>query len=241
MTRGPGPRICIYTADTEPLCDAALFQDAYGAVSPERRAKTDKLRFEADKRLSLGAELLLMRACRDFGIRYEAERITENAYQKPGFASGAAEFNLSHSGTKVMCVMSEIPVGCDTEKLGNADTEIAKRFFHAEEYAALLAEKTDGVRRDLFFRLWTLKESYIKCIGRGFCLPLNEFCVSVTPAGATLVRSVDGSGCRFFEHDPGDGYKYACCARLPEPDAPCPEPVWQRLVCCKAFLNDLRE
>ena len=233
------PRIHVYTADITPLFGRELFSGAYCTVSAQRREKTDRLRFNKDKCLSLGAELLLLHACRMSGVEYGAERIVTDAYEKPRFESCPLEFNLSHSDGRVMCVISDLPVGCDVQKTGQTETAIARRFFHADEYAALLACKTDAERNDLFYRLWTLKESFLKCTGRGFDLPLNRFCLSMSPDGIRVEQSVDEAQYRFYENDLNDGCKYACCVRVPAEEAAglAEEPVWEEIALEKVLLG----
>ena len=51
-----------YIADVEPLADPLKYQAAYEKVSEARKRKADGFRFPADKRLSLGAGLLLKNA-----------------------------------------------------------------------------------------------------------------------------------------------------------------------------------
>ena len=78
-------------------------------------------------------------------------------------------------------MFSDEPVGIDVERVRPADLALAKRFFAAEEYAALRAvsdERDMGGRLDReFIRLWTRKESYIKAVGEGMHLPLADFSV----------------------------------------------------------------
>ena len=103
----------IYIADVACLRNEKLFAECYGSVNKRRQAKIDRMRFYKDKRLSLGAEVLLQQACRDFGISYKDAFVAENKYGKPYFTNVGLEFNLSHSGERVMCIMSEQSVGCD--------------------------------------------------------------------------------------------------------------------------------
>ena len=71
------------------------------------------------------------------------------------------EFNLSHSGDYAICAISDDEVGCDIEKIKDVNLKIAKRFFSEEEYNNVLKDNK------LFFRYWTLKESYLKAKGIG--------------------------------------------------------------------------
>ena len=207
------PKIRIYTADTTVLHDTALYAKAYAAVSDARRDKTDRLRCDRDKRLSLGAGCLFVRACLDFGADYKSAQIVTDEYGKPGFAELPLYFNLSHSGTRAMCIVAEVPVGCDVEQIRPVKPGLAGRFFSEEENRALEGCETPEAREALFFKLWTLKESFLKCTGRGLRTPLNAFSVSVGPEGAALTQSADEAEYRLFEKAPGDGYQYAWCVR----------------------------
>lgn len=205
--------VYIYTADVTPLQSPDLFQSVYWCVSEERRKKTDRLRFAKDKYLSLGVECLLLRACRDFGVDYKRQRIVTDAFSKPKFADSPLHFNLSHSGERVLCVMSSFPVGCDVEKRHAVDLNIAKRFFFEDEYCAIEACRTQEEREALFFKLWTLKESFMKCTGLGFRLPLNAFSVSAEADEIRVKQSVDDARYILSERSVDDGYQYAWCIK----------------------------
>ena len=187
----PKPNIGVYTADIAPLQNTELFDRAYRTVSDERREKTDRMRFLKGKCQSLGVECLLIHACRDFDVRYGNGCILAEENKKPVVAAGAPHFNLSHSEDRVMCIMSDLPVGCDVEKIRTADIGIAKRFFAKEEITLLEDCTTQQERDGLFYRIWTLKESFQKCTGLGFQLPLDAFSICFTPDGIHVTQSVD--------------------------------------------------
>ena len=52
--------------------------------------------------------------------------------------------------------------------------EVAPRVFSAREREGLTAQPTEALRRARFFELWTLKEAYIKAIGKGLAAPLAQ-------------------------------------------------------------------
>ena len=90
--------------------------------------------------------------------------------------------------------------------------KIAKRFFHPMEYEALMQCRDAESLRKLFFRYWTLKESFMKATGLGFQLPLDSFCVILKGSGIGVEQSVDTRAYYFKELDLNDGYKYAVCS-----------------------------
>ena len=87
-------------------------------------------------------------------------------------------FNLSHSGEWAVCAISSSPVGVDIQHCDEGRRDVASRFFHREEIRYL--DSLPQFRRDEgFYRLWTLKESFVKATGRGLDLPLRSFWVDI--------------------------------------------------------------
>ena len=116
-------------------------------------------------------------------------RFHYNEYGKPHLANNSAlQFNLSDShSTALYAVARDQEVGIDVEYMGR-DTRIdgiAERFFSPEESTAFqklpVEERLAG-----FYRLWTLKEAYVKAIGQGLSFPLNKFTTN------TKVTQMDG-------------------------------------------------
>ena len=121
-------------------------------------------------------------------------------------------FNISHSEDLVMVAVSENETGCDIEKITETDLDIAKKFFFREEYENIAALPASEERNELFFRYWTLKESFMKATGLGMRLPLDSFQILIGNDGKTGVRqSVDTKNYNFIEIDAVPGYKCAVC------------------------------
>ncbi len=205
----------IYAASVAPLADAQLYAAALAAVSPQRRAKAERYHFEKDRRLSLGAEVLLRHALRSAGAPERELRFTYGAQEKP-YLGGGVWFNLSHSGESVLCAVSDCEVGCDVEQVTEISLRIAERFFFRGEYDDIAAQPSPEARNDRFFRYWTLKESFMKVTGLGMKLPLDEFQICLG-GGISVLQSVDERMYFFREYDGLPGYKCAMCTA----DGPC--------------------
>jgi len=196
----------VYFADASELNDDGLYAKLYAAAGQYRRQKTDKYRLRRDKNLSLCAEYLLRCGCGDFGIDLGAQKIALSDCGKPYFEDCELNFNLSHSEERAMCAVSRYELGCDIEKIRSFDTEIAAYSCSREELIALEACKTESEKSLLFYRLWTLKESFIKCTGEGVSTPLKSLCFI---KNGEIIRSY----CDYFLFDGIlDGtYSYALC------------------------------
>jgi len=136
-------------------------------------------------------------------------------------------FNVSHSrGLALYGVTRDRDIGVDVEHIRPdlAGTKIAERFFSPRE-AATLRELPAEVCQRAFFSCWTRKEAYLKAIGEGITLRLDQFDVSVTPGGPVTLLSING--------DP----KEASCWSLKELD---PEPGYVGALAVKGHGWDLR-
>ena len=200
----------IYVADTDALENRELFASKLLCVSPERRAAIEKYRFEKDKRLSLGAGLLFNLALSDLNIDPSAVSVKKGEHGKPYLIEyPGVFFNLSHSGSRAMCVISDRECGCDVEKISGEHMSVAEHFFTGPEQE-YIAKGTEG-DAGRFFRLWTHKESYIKATGAGLSALKDRFSFSFSEKGAEMTP--EGEACRFFEPRLNDCYSYACCIR----------------------------
>ena len=203
-------KVVTYYADTGSLECQETFQKCYSAVSPLRRSKVDSMVFDKDKRLSLGVEVLLMKAIEDLGEDVDLSTIITVANGKPAIKGSDIQFNLSHSEQRVMCSVSDRPVGCDVERIQPIEMDIARRFFFGTEYEAI-SSVSDKDRYDLFYRFWTLKESFMKVTGLGFELPLDSFRIDLGDT-ITVHQGVDDQDYHFKEYFVDDGYRYAVCS-----------------------------
>lgn len=124
-------------------------------------------------------------------------------------------FNLSHSGDYIACAFSDQEVGLDLQEHSRPHTSIvriAKRFFSAKEYEAILALRAAALPADnssvgsghpanaddsdnsacrlpLFYNLWTIKEAYLKYLGCGLRGGMNGYYPDPFPDfGAELTR-----------------------------------------------------
>ena len=192
----------VYIADVSALADEQLFKKYYSQMIAERKDKIDKVRFDKDKRLSLGAGVLEMLARRGWQEDSEAQAAPE-AQTAPETQAGVFT-NLSHSGTFAMCAVSNHEIGCDIEQVRLNHADIAERFFAADEYELVKAQRDKAAQEDLFFRLWTLKESFMKATRLGFELPLGDF--SILPEGGVgshicIKQHVNESDYALYEYD----------------------------------------
>lgn len=195
----------IISADYLP--DPAVDASALYGIPTERQERILKYRSAADRKLSLGAWRLMEEALGRYG--FSAKNVVYTESGKP-LCEGIC-FNLSHSGENVLCAVSKSAVGCDIEKVENAPFEIIHKVFSPNEkkYIAEAQSEEDKARR--FFRLWTMKESYIKMTGEG--LVANLLDIEVDPERLMIIRDNVIARCRLFNRSYGD-YEISICEEM---------------------------
>lgn len=203
----------IYIADVTPLKDIGLFERLYRSLPSFRQEKIDRLHRIEDKRLSLGAGVLLSSALSHHGIH--DYRIATGTYGKP-YLDGHTDlfFSLSHSHERVMCVLSQGEVGCDVQWMDpKLDPSLANRFFAVEEIEWIEAAKSDAERKERFFRIWTLRESVMKATGRGFSRSVGDFSLVIGEGNLLRLQSAAPKICAYALLEPyrESEYRYAVC------------------------------
>ena len=195
--------------------DGQAFQSALSYLPSARAQKVMKIKNEEAKRLSLTAGILLMDSLSEFGVLNKDLQFRYGMQGKPYLKDYPETFfSLSHSGEMAMCVVAEQEVGCDIEKVKQRDNrKLAKRFFTENEYQYIFSKETTEKQNDAFYRIWTLKESFLKTTGEGISIPLDSF--EFTFDAEDMIQfSWTGHEEQFeFIEQHVEGYKAAVCIR----------------------------
>lgn len=179
--------------------EEATFATALGLLSRDEIARLERLAFARDKRLVGAARILLRLALAHYLECWPQDIVLSlGVHGKPYVRSlRRLDFSVSHcDGCVVVAIAREAMVGVDVESLVKAQPEYeatAQRYFSTAEYDWVrLAEPTQGPTR--FLELWTLKEAYLKAIGRGLSKGLKE----------CEFGFFGNDGLRFIDSDPAD-------------------------------------
>ncbi len=171
----------IYILDAHSLENIGTFDKWYEKMPIERRKKIDSFYFLKDKRLSLGAGILLRECLSREGITDIKLSYGENG--KP-FLTDRRDiyFNLSHSGNMVVCACSDRPVGVDIEMRRHFEDDLINFVYHKSETEHIRNNANDADM--LFTRLWTIKESVMKYFGTGLSLEPKEIYIDMRGVNA---------------------------------------------------------
>ncbi|MEW4309704.1 4'-phosphopantetheinyl transferase superfamily protein [Rossellomorea marisflavi] len=170
----------IYAVSIKEELSPCLYERFISSVDHRKRERIKAFKRDVDRKRSLVGDVLIRSMVSDGVIPNEMLKYEYNDHGKPRFVDMEnSHFNLSHAGEWVVAVVDSSPVGIDIEQMSDVDYEgIARSFFHRDEVRWLLTQDT-FLKREAFYILWTLKESFIKAIGKGLFIPLDSFSVEV--------------------------------------------------------------
>ena len=188
----------LYAIHTDILSDPGLFRQWYEKMPDSRRKKIDDFRFDKDKRLSLGAGILLYNGLCRYGTEYTEPEYSEHG--KPYLKEcGNIHFNISHSGNIAVCAMSDKELGADIEKTKHFSEALTDHVFLTSEKKFI---RPDAADKDCT-RMWTIKESIMKYLGTGIGLGAKSITLDMNEPISAVCDSHDISQLCFtaFETD----------------------------------------
>lgn len=172
---------------------------------PER-TRIQKQRNPQAAATQLAAHMLLHYALdKVYGIDSRSFTVARTQQGKPYFTGpDAPQFSLSHSGATALCAVHDAPIGADVERIRPVTPALARRIMSDTEYDSFC--RSDD-KKGLFFKIWTLKESYLKQTGQGITCDLKA--LSFVVSGQDI--SFNNPDYTFRLYDLTDGYQACAC------------------------------
>jgi 4'-phosphopantetheinyl transferase len=170
-------------------------------LNAEERGRAGRFHFRKDRqRFIVGRGLLRLLLGEYLRVAPAEVRLWYTPLGKPELVGQTSEdaikFNVAHSdGLVLYAVARGREIGIDVERLrpGVEWCELSARYFAPREVAELTALAPD-LQQEAFFAGWTRKEAYLKALGCGMALPLDQFAVSLGPGRPAELLAAD--------HDP---------------------------------------
>lgn len=184
-------------------------------IDSEKKCKIKKFINKKDKVRTLIGEILIRTIIvEELDISNKYIKFEKNQYGKPYLKEHQKfNFNISHSGEYVLCVIDNKLIGIDVEEVKHIEyEEIAKSFFSISEFDYII--KNDSkIRLSKFYEIWTLKESYIKCCGQGLTIPLKSFSIDIDKyENIKVITDIEHNEYIFKRFDMELNYKIAVCS-----------------------------
>jgi|HubBroStandDraft_4_1064222.scaffolds.fasta_scaffold79776_2 4'-phosphopantetheinyl transferase len=168
-------------------------------LSPHEMARADRFVFEHLTRsheLSQGALRLLLAhslKCQPGDVAFRFGPRGKPMLQ----GDSRMRFNMAHSGSLALYAITvDCEIGVDVEELRDIPEleQVASHYFSKAEALQLLSIADEMATREAFYRCWTRKEAYIKAVGDGLYLPLDQFQVTLlSDAPAKFIHIGDDS------------------------------------------------
>lgn len=95
--------------------------------------------------------------------------IERNQWNKPYFINVPIHFNISHDGDLVVGVVSDRDIGIDIMETKEIDFDKFVSYFSEYEWKNINKNVLTN-----FYIYWSMKEAYIKAIGKGLYIELNS-------------------------------------------------------------------
>ncbi|CAL9084792.1 unnamed protein product [Musa textilis] len=176
------------------LEDASLLQDYRELLSPCEKENVLSIKGEALKKCAILSRVLVrttLSRYTDCKVNPRLFKFRKNRFGKPEvehqngglWVPPSLQFNISHTSSMIACgVTVDVPIGIDIEekrrKPVNNLLSLAHRYFSPYEVQYLASFMDPESRQSEFLRLWTLKEAYVKALGRGFSgAPFRDFTI----------------------------------------------------------------
>lgn len=209
--------------------DAAENELAYyrTLLGPEELARANRFYFEQHQaRYVVGRGILRSLLSHYLGVPAQEIPISYGPHGKPALAAAyrhlELEFNLAHSHDRAIYLFGRArPLGVDLEQvrpLKDAD-DFAARFYSARE-CALIHSLTGDQKWEVFYKLWTCKEAYLKANGKGLTVPLQQVEINLGPDDTAEMISLGGeaaeaAGWQLQLYQPAPDYQAALAVQGP--------------------------
>lgn len=190
-------------------CEGAekiISQNWFDGMSPDKKERVKRLKHNNDRNVAMTAHRLLCWGLKDeYGIVPDEDGWFTGCNGKPYLKDKRGiNFSISHSGSMAMCVIDGKEVGADIQIVKPLDDNIAGFVLSAEEQKVYCDTGNDN---SLFYKIWVLKESYLKYKGSGIENLRN---ITAYPVGEKIISNT--CGCYFSLIEGIDGYKAAICS-----------------------------
>lgn len=151
--------IKLYIADIYDF-NQADYAKMYSLLDCAMKQKIDKKNNIKDKIRSLSGWILLWRGVYELYGKTDIV-ITFNSHGKP--LCNLCYFNISHSGDRVVCVISDREVGIDIQQVRDIKPREIYKFFNSNECSYVNEDKNNISKR--YTEVFTKKEAAVKMLG----------------------------------------------------------------------------
>lgn len=203
---------CLNIKNIKNVEEIIILQDF---ISSKRKNKIHKFRFDKDKiRCLLSSILLRYALVKHYNFKNEDIMIGYGLFGKPFLEKNdSLHFNISHSGDWIVCAVGNGKIGVDVEVIKEMEMKQISYFFSRGEQEWLKSKK-ETQKMEMFYKLWTLKESYMKYIGTGLGYSLDRFSIELVDESIKVYEGNNYINVHFWSDKLDSNHWYALCTNL---------------------------
>jgi len=127
-------------------------------INKEKKDRLYKMNIKSFKQSVVG-EILLAKLLKEIDINYKNINIRYNENGKPFITNYNIYYSISHHEDLVICVINSNIIGIDILKMNDVKKSVCKSFTSIDEYNYI-------TNKYKFYKIYTLKEAYIKLFGK---------------------------------------------------------------------------
>lgn len=151
------------------------FSQLFALLTPEMQEQVLRFRHWEDAQRSVIGKALLLEGLKQFNLdQTSLSNLKFTDFQKPYFENDI-HFNISHSGNCIVCAIGTIEVGVDIEAVKEIPLNDFTELFSTEELKLIYRQPGNYTA---FYNLWTQKEAFLKALGVGLNMPLNQIVIN---------------------------------------------------------------
>lgn len=172
----------LWLIDTNDIHPGQVLEDGLCGLSADEKNRMQQFRLASKQHQFMVGRVALryiLNALMNNSCAHDI-KFTTNSFGKPSLVKNSEniQFNLSHSASIILIAVTlGRECGVDIEFVDHTRKiyDLAHYYFHPSEYSTLRGAKHLPADILQFYKLWTLKEAFIKAEGKGMAIPGNQF------------------------------------------------------------------
>ena len=198
--------VYIYAADARNLKDPKKYPERMKSLSAKDQNEILSSRYSQKRIQYLGLALLLKEIFPRHKLPVTAS--LTDIHESPAFEN--LHISFSFAKNIIICAISEKEVGCDIRKIEEAPHNLPTNYFSKLERNYLKSFQSQYFNEE-YWRLYTMKESYIQMTGETFSRPAKDFEILISEE-IEVYRNDHSETCLFEEYYI-PGYLLSVCSK----------------------------
>ena len=133
--------------------------------------------------------LLEEKLIEEFHFKKEDLKYKYGVQGKPYLEKSPLNFSISHCNDIVVCAVNKMEIGIDIEDIKIANKYAIKKSLTEVEKGNM---ELSNIKDEYFFRIWSLKEAFIKCIGEGLSYGMRNVEFEICNKDGSISCNIEG-------------------------------------------------